>query len=67
MSSDVVFEGVEAPFRVHDADHVLDLLAQIVTGWPFEVRDASPSVTPFFSVTSTPDPNRVLSETHVQD
>lgn len=67
VSADVIFGGVEAPFRVHGAGHILNLLAQIVTGWPFEVREASPTASPFFSVTSIPGSTRLLSQTHVQD
>lgn len=67
MTTDVVFEGVQAPFRVRGADQILSFLAEIVTGWPFEVRKAISSAQPFFSVSSTKDANRVRSETHVQD
>lgn len=67
VTTDVVFKGLEAPFRVHDVEHIIDLLAQIVTGWPFEVRGAIPSAQPFFSVRAIEGSDRVLSETHVQD
>ena len=68
LTTDVVFEGVEAPFRVHDADHILQLLPQIVTGWPFEQRPANLFLQPFFSVRSAPDDvKRVMGETHVQN
>lgn len=67
VAVDVFFEGVETPFRAHGVDHVLDLLSQIVTGWPFELREAEPSSRPFFSVRSSTRPDRVLSQSHMQE
>ena len=67
MSHDVRFAGLKAPFRVNDAAHVLELLPDIVTGWPFDIERADPSHDPFFSISAVKDSNRVLGESHVRD
>ncbi len=67
MSHDVCFAGIESPFRVHDADHVLELVPKIVTGWPFDIREANPSLSPFFTIRSVPDSDRFLGESRFRD
>lgn len=56
-----------APLRLDAADAVLPLLPDILSGWPYRVAEADPSVAPFFSIRALPDEARLRCESHVED
>jgi len=66
VTLDIVFQGMDAPLRLHGAKDVLALLPKVVAGWPFDCRVAGPGAVPFFSIRSVPDDPLLLCQSHVE-
>lgn len=62
MAHDIIFRGLSAPLRVENADDVTRLLPRVVPGLPFEMHEAAPERTPFFTISSTSKPHVFRSE-----
>jgi hypothetical protein len=67
MLRDIVFEGMAAPLRLDRAASVLSLLPYVIVGWPFQVRPAEMTASPFFSISETSDDGLFRCEWHVEE
>ncbi len=66
MQLDVVFHGIVAPLRLNGAEMVLPVLEKVAVGWPHRQGAADPETTPFFSISSDPDGDRLVCESHIE-
>ncbi len=66
MTLDVVFQGMDAPLRLHGAKDVFALLPKVAVGWPFDCRAADLGAVPFFSIRSVPEDPLFLCQSHVE-
>ena len=66
MTLDIVFQGMDAPLRLHQAEDVLALLPEVVAGWPFECHAAVPDSAPFFSIRSVQGSPLFFCQSHIE-
>ena len=64
---DVVFQGLAAPLRLHEAEAILPILRDIVPGWGFVDVPADPSATPFYSISAKPGEPLLWCDCHIDD
>lgn len=64
---DVVFHGLAAPLRLHDAEAILPVLRDIAPGWAHVDVPADPAANPFFSISAKPGEPLLWCECHIDD
>ena len=67
LDLDVWFQGVEAPLRLRDGDAIRDTLEAVALKWPLDIRAATFTSRPFFSIEAGSKPGKFATRSFVQE